>query len=167
MHWNDPGCTFAEHWQTAGTSWYQPTKLSARSRNSAVAPNRSTMQIKGVAICCITATCQSRKPQTAVFCGAGIEQSPPHQVSQRKVGDPQFAIFRTNNKIAPIAPYCTRECWPAGRMAAHVSWWEQLRVTVELQVLASKTLPLSQGGCPNTTSFFGSYTVAFTPCFEQ
>jgi hypothetical protein len=34
------------------------------------------------------------------------------------------------------------------------------RVTVELLVLASKTLPLSQGGCPNTTSLTTSGTIA-------
>ena len=65
--------------------------------------------------------------------------------------------------IAPIAPYCTREWRPAGCMAAHVSWWEQLEGHCGAASFGLQNTATESGGLPKhyLINNFGHY------CFES
>ena len=47
-----------------------------------------------------------------------------------------------------LAPYCSRDWWPAGRMAAHVSWWEQLEGHCGAASIGLQNTATESGGLP-------------------
>ena len=147
MHWNDSGCTFA---LALANGWHKLVPAYKTFRQVKEQRCGSDQQCERKEYPYI-ASPQHQK--TANSCFQWCRNRVHLTRSVRR--DPVCDI----TPITPIAPYCKRECWPAGRMAAHVSWWEQLKGHCGAASFGLQNIATESGGLPkhNLINNFGHY----------